>query len=128
MRYTPQHVESVPFAAFDAKVKSLLTPAVQATGAITGTVVTLPDVPPASGIQAKVWIDTGAAVSSGLLTVPKIEQCATSGGSYEEVYAFPASIGATDHQEVVVTITKQFVKITGTITGTSLAASAGMMF
>lgn len=111
----------------DALTKQLLLPAVQGTGAITGNTVQLPSVPPTGGITVKVWQDAGAVVASGSL-VGKVQQCDTSGGSYTDVYSFPASGTSGDHFEANVVITQQFVKYVGTVTGTSIVASAGMLF
>lgn len=126
MRTSAQHFDSIPFAQFDAKCAPLIRPAVQTTGEITGLTVTLPEAPPASGIQVKIWQDSGAVVSSGLM-VGKFQQCNTSGGTYEDLHTFN-SAGANDHQEAIVTVTKQFVKYIGTVTGTSIAIAAGVMY
>lgn len=125
MRSTMRGVVGHKFT--DVVTKALLTPAVQGTGAITGNTVQLPAVPPTGGIPVRVWQDSGAVVSSGLM-VGKIQQCDTSGGSYEDVYTFPSSGTSGDHLEATVTITKQFVKYVGTVTGTSIVVGAGMAF
>lgn len=112
-----------------AKAVSLCTPASKAEGAVTGvSAIQLPEAPPSSGLKVLVFQSTGAVTNSGTI-IGKIQQCDTSGGSYEDVFTFD-SVGASGYQFAYVTITKQFVKWIGTVSGTSgtVITSAGMVY
>lgn len=79
---------------------------------------------------AVVHVNTGAIVSSGSVT-PKLQECATVGGTYTDVAAadllgtFPALLVTNTAIKVGYNGTKPFIKVVLTFnSGTSVAASA----